>query len=159
MDMDMVGTDVRRAVPDAYALYGIALGHTPGAAVIRERASDGRLTLVITALALISASGMLTCGERRCGGDHPDDVTPLLQELAASDGADLSALTPRQAAEVGALYRDQISARYVGDTVVAACSAVLVAHAQNIPVLTTPRSRYCYVAAAMDALAPRIEIE
>jgi hypothetical protein len=157
--MNIAEPEIYRAVPDAYAFYSIALGHTPGAAVIRERTTCGRLTLVITALAVISASGMATCGERSCGRDHPADVTRLLGNLMVAEGAELSSLTPRQATEVGALYRDQVSARYMGDAVIAACAAALVARTENIPLLTTPRSRYCYVADPIDSLAARIEIE
>jgi hypothetical protein len=155
----MAGQEITRAVPDPYALYGITLGHTPGAASIRERTASGSLTLVITALAVISASGMATCGERRCGREHPADITPLLRDFTAVDGAELGSLTPRQAIAIGALYRDQIAARYVGDAVLAACGAALVAHTENIPLLTTPRSRYCYTTGAMALLGTRVEIE
>lgn len=155
----MAGQEIHRAVPDPYALYGIALGHTPAAASLRERAADGSLSLVITALAVISASVMAGCGEPGCHGDHPADVTPLLHEFATVKGAEPRSLTLKQSVAVGALYRAQVASRYVGDIVLAACGAALVAHAEGIPLLTTPRSRYCYVAGAIDTLAARVEID
>ncbi|TDB90680.1 hypothetical protein E1264_04185 [Actinomadura sp. KC216] len=147
-----------RAVTDPYALYCIALGHAHDAAQLRERTVDGRLTLVITTLAMVSASGLAGCGER-CGRAHPADITPSLRELADADGAELRSLTPPQAAALGALYRTQTAAGYLGDTVLAACGAALVAHAENIPLLTTPRARYCYVTGRPASLATRIEID
>ena len=68
----MAGQEIRRAVPDPYALYGIARGHTPAAASRRERAADGTLTLIVTALAMISASAMDGCGEPGCRVAHTE---------------------------------------------------------------------------------------
>jgi hypothetical protein len=157
--MDSADGEFFRAVPDSYALYATALGHTVRAAALRARVDAGELTLVIAPLALIAAGGMADCGERDCRRRHPADPGRELRELEAAAGVEFAVLDAGRAAEVGVLHREQKAARYLGDTVLAACDAAQLAHAEGIPVLTTPRARYCYVAGRMERIARRIEID
>ena len=156
------------AVPDPYALYGIALGHTPPAAALRERlvaggepgpgAGPSASGLVVTGLTLMSAVALADCGELRCPAEHPDGVADLVQQLCALGRVRYAELPTGLAMSAGRLYREQAGHRYLGDTVVAACAAAVLAQSEHLPVLTTPRARYCYATGVLDPVAKRIEL-
>jgi hypothetical protein len=148
-----------RAVPDPYALYHIVAGHTAQAALLRNRAGEGSVVLIVTAFSLVSAGAMPTCGDDGCGREHPDDLAALLRDFMRLGGVRYHDLPPESTVAAGALYRRQVQAHYVGDTVAAACAAATVAQAARAPLLTTQRSWYLYATGILDALAPRIELD
>jgi hypothetical protein len=138
---------IKQAVVDPYSLYSIALKHTSRSAEINARLSADDLRLVVPALVMASAGAMISCGESDCVLPHPLDLTAQLTELVAMPSAEVVPLATGAAQELAVLYRAHVRLRYVGDTVMAACNAALVAQHEHLPLMTTPRARYCYPAA------------
>jgi hypothetical protein len=121
-----------------------------------ERLLTGGFRLLVPALTLPSAGAMTSCGEPDCGRDHPDDIA--LEALCSLKSVEVPPFTKAQAFAAGRLYRRQTAARYVGDTVLAACGSFSVADQERMPLITTRRARYCYASLDLDAITRKIEI-
>jgi len=139
---------IKQAVVDPYSLYSIALRHTPCSVEISDRVTAGGFQLVVPALVMASAGAMVSCGEGDCALPHPPNLTRQLSELLSTPSIEVIPLTAEAAQDLAVLYRAHVALRYVGDTVMAACNAALVARREHLPLVTTPRARYCYPAAA-----------
>jgi hypothetical protein len=96
---------------------------------------------------MASAGAMISCGESDCVLSHPKDLTLQLTELLSLPSTEVIPLGTGVAKELAVLYRARVELRYVGDRIMAACNAELLAQREGLPLMTTPRARYCYPAA------------
>ncbi|MCQ4203588.1 hypothetical protein AB0L49_45955 [Streptomyces antimycoticus] len=155
---DLLGTSDGCAVPDSFALYEIAVGHSSAASSVKAAMSAGELRLVIPAVTFAVSCAMRTCWDEYCTKSHQSGVGTAVQGLLGRGGVELLELTPQDAASAGKLYARSVDRHIEGPEVLAACHSSYAAGVRNAPLLSTGRASYCYAATLGEAERSQIRL-
>ncbi|MGW7072635.1 hypothetical protein ACWGII_29930 [Streptomyces sp. NPDC054855] len=155
---DLLGTSDGCAVPDSFALYEIAVGHSSAASSVKTAMSAGELRLVIPAVTFAVSCAMRTCWDEYCTKSHQSGVGTAVQHLLGLPGVELVELTPQDATSAGKLYARSVDRRIEGPEVLAACHSTHVASVHDAPLLSTGRASYCYVATLSETERSQIRL-
>lgn len=144
------------AIADSFALYALATEHTALAEELRAGVNRGQVTLVVSALAVATASGMRTCWDEYCSQHHRPDAAILVRRLCAGPAVDVVDMDLEASIAAGRLYASSSAVHIEGPEVLSSCHTALLARALGREILTVARAAYCYTSPAVRELGCRL---